>query len=143
MQQFGSLARFAAQTLKLTLPLVGAAATAGLGVVPAVAALKLMEKMADTTLAGFADTSDPAALLGEQTDELRDPSRAFRRQAGGASLREMHTLLHELDKSKRWGNLRRVFDKSSGDYLWLCHEHRLVLNPALPVLQKASDGKTT
>lgn len=44
---------------------------------------------------------------------------------------------------KRWGNLRRVFDKSSGDHLWLCHEHRLVLNSALPVLQKPSDEKTT
>jgi hypothetical protein len=101
-----------------------------------------MEKMADTTLAGFADTSDPAGLLGEQTDELRDPSRAFRRHAGGASLRELHTLLHELDKSKRWGNLRRVFDKSSGDHLWLCEQHRLVLNPALPVLPPPSDAKS-
>lgn len=60
----------------------------------------------------------------------------------GASLRELHTLLHELDKSKRWGNLRRVFDQSSGDHLWLCHEHRLVLNPALPVLQSPSEVKT-
>lgn len=142
LQQIGPLARFTAQTLKLTLPLTGAAATAGLGAVPIVAALKLMEKIADTALAGFDDTADPAALIGEQTDELRDPSRPFRRDAGGASLRELHTLLHELDKSKRWGNLRRAFDKSSGDYLWLCQEHRLVLNPALPVLPKPSDGKT-
>jgi internalin A len=143
LQQIGPLARFTAQTLKLTLPLVGAAATVGLGTAAPAVALKLMEKMADTTLAGFADTSDPAALLGEQTDELRDPSRPFRRGAGGASLRELHTLLHELDKSKRWGNLRRVFDKSSGDHLWLCHKHRLVLNPALPVLPKPSDAKTS
>jgi hypothetical protein len=143
LQQIGPLARFTAQTLKLTLPLVGAAATVGLGTAAPAVALKLMEKMADTKLAGFADTSDPAALLGEQTDELRDPSRPFRRGAGGASLRELHTLLHELDKSKRWGNLRRVFDKSSGDHLWLCHKHRLVLNPALPVLPKPSDAKTS
>ena len=66
---------------------------------------------------------------------MPDPSAAFRHQAGGASLRELHTLLHDLDKPRRWGNLRRVFDKSSGDHLWLCERHRLVLNPALPVLR--------
>ena len=53
------------------------------------------------------------------------------------------TAAARTQQPKRWGNLRRVFDESSGDHLWLCHEHRLVLNPALPVLQKPSDAKTT
>lgn len=141
LQQFGPLARFTAQTLKLTLPLAGAVA-AGLGALPLTGILTLMEKMADTALAGVSDATDPAALIGEQAEAMPDPSGAFRRQAGGASLRELHALLGELDKSRRWGNLRRVFDKSSGDHLWLCQQHRLVLNPALPVLPKPSDHKT-
>lgn len=140
LQQVAPLARFTAQTLKLTLPLAGAVA-AGVGALPLTGMLTLMEKMAETTLAGVTDATDPAALIGEQAEEMSDPSGASRRKAGGASLRELHALLGELDKSRRWGNLRRVFDKSSGDHLWLCQQHRLVLNPALPVLPKPADEK--
>ena len=101
-----------------------------------------MEQIGDTALTGFSDATDPAALIGEQAEAMPDPSGAVRRYAGGASLRELHALLNKLDKPRRWGNLRRVFDKSSGDHLWLCQRHRLVLDPALPVLPKPSDETT-
>jgi hypothetical protein len=54
--------------------------------------------------------------------------------AQGADQREVLVLLKDLDRTSRWGGLTRVLDKSSGDWLWLCDEHRSELDPDLPKL---------
>ena len=59
----------------------------------------------------------------------------------GAGLRELHSLLLELDPAKTWGNLRRVLTPT-GDYLWLCPTHYREYDPGLPVLPTSSDEKT-
>ena len=56
-----------------------------------------------------------------------------RSSAEGAGLRELHSLLLDLDPGKTWGNLRRVLTPT-GDYLWLCPTHYREYDPGLPVL---------
>ncbi|MCP5114189.1 MAG: hypothetical protein GY953_25440, partial [bacterium] len=51
----------------------------------------------------------------------------------GAAFRELFSLLHGIDKSHRWGGMRR-FLTPQGDYLWICPEHHRVYDPGLPVL---------
>jgi hypothetical protein len=60
-------------------------------------------------------------------------------EAEGASLRELHALLMELDTKKCWGGLRRTLSPT-GEYLWLCPEHFQKFEPGLPTLPYASES---
>jgi hypothetical protein len=53
--------------------------------------------------------------------------------AEGSGLRELHTLLLDLEPSKTWGDLRRTL-APTGEYLWLCPVHYRLYDPGLPVL---------
>ncbi len=54
-------------------------------------------------------------------------------KAEGAGVRELHTLLLELDPAKTWGNLRRTMGPN-GEFLWLCPVHYRGYDPGLPIL---------
>jgi hypothetical protein len=54
-------------------------------------------------------------------------------EAEGAGIRELHSLLLELDPAKTWGKLRRAL-APTGEYMWLCPMHYRVYDPGLPVL---------
>jgi hypothetical protein len=71
-----------------------------------------------------------------------DPNRLVT-EAEGAGLRELHGLLRELDRKKRWGRLRRV-QTPTGDYLWLCPKHYPEYDPGLVVIppEKLEDEAT-
>ena len=58
---------------------------------------------------------------------------SLHRREEGAGLRELLSLLLDLDKSRKWGNLRRVLTPT-GDYLWLCRDHYPEYDPGLPKL---------
>ena len=60
-------------------------------------------------------------------------SDIWKEKAEGAALRELHSLLNELDPSRHWGGLRKVRTKT-GDYLWLCPEHYKIYDPGIPKL---------
>ncbi|WP_176722477.1 COR domain-containing protein [Candidatus Thiosymbion oneisti] len=49
----------------------------------------------------------------------------------GAALRELGTLLLDLDPSRTWGNMRRTI-LPTGDYIWVCGAHYRELNPDPP-----------
>ena len=114
-----------ARTLKTVVPIGGA-------VVKAVAdetllkeisgKLDLMEKTVSTLLEGDFEA-------GRKFDE---PNRLVSR-AEGEGLRQLQSVLNELDKSRKWGGLRRV-PTQTGDYLWVCKEHYREYDPGLPVL---------
>ncbi len=114
-----------ARTLRTVLPIAGAAFKAGLDetllkeIGPKI---QLMERLTSTLLKGDFDV--PSAQ--EETDQLVT-------RADGAGLRELHSLLLELDPAKTWGNLKRVLTPA-GDYLWLCPKHYGEYEPGLPKL---------
>ncbi len=85
-------------------------------------------------------------LGGELAGEIdvkggRRDADGYRSSPEGAGLRELHSLLLELDPARTWGNLRRVLTPT-GDYLWLCPTHYREYDPGLPVLPTSSDEKT-
>lgn len=51
----------------------------------------------------------------------------------GAGLRQLYSLLLELDSSCQWGGLRRALIPT-GDYLWVCPTHYPIFDPGLPSL---------
>jgi hypothetical protein len=53
--------------------------------------------------------------------------------AQGEALRGFRLLLFRLDRSRAFGGLRR-FQAPSGEFLWICPEHRSHYDPGLPVL---------
>ncbi len=114
-----------ARTLKTVLPIAGAALKAGLDetllkeVAPK---LQLMEKLTSALLQG--DFDAPGAQT--ETEQLLT-------RAEGSGLRELHSLLLELDPAKTWGNLKRVLTPA-GEYLWLCPKHYGEFEPGLPKL---------
>ncbi len=82
-----------------------------------------------------------AGELGERLVRSGGPDEpGIRNTAEGAGLRELHTLLIELDPSRTWGGLRRVLTPS-GDTLWLCPTHYREYDPGLPVLPPPSPGR--
>ncbi len=125
LQKVAPYAATITRTLKTVLPVAGAAVKAGLDetllkeVGPK---LQLMEKLASTLLK--ADFDAPNAQ--EATEELLT-------RAEGTGLRELHTLLLDLDPAKTWGNLKRVLTPA-GEYLWLCPKHYGEFEPGLPEL---------
>ncbi len=84
--------------------------------------LQLMERLASVLLKGDLDV--PSSR--EETDQLVT-------RAESAGLRELHSLLLDLDPTRSWGNLKRVLTPA-GDYLWLCPEHYGEFEPGLPKL---------
>lgn len=54
-------------------------------------------------------------------------------RGGGAEVRELFALLHELDRSHTWGKLTRTVTET-GDSIWICPQHRAIYDPPLPKL---------
>jgi Leucine-rich repeat (LRR) protein len=118
-------ARLVARTLKIIVPIAVA------GVEAAVdesllknidQKLKFMETVTETLLKG---ESEPGLLRHEPEKILKEEE--------GAGLRELHSLLDDLDRTKRWGQLNAVVSPAHG-YLWLCPHHHRVYDPGLPRL---------
>ena len=89
-------------------------------------------------------TPDNGTLVGEISSDglifphldlpaVREDTDELVTRAEGAGLRELHSLLLELDPAKSWGGLKRVLTPA-GDYLWLCPEHYREYEPGLPKL---------
>jgi Leucine-rich repeat (LRR) protein len=57
--------------------------------------------------------------------------------AEGAALRAFSAKLFELDRAKRFGDLRRV-QIPSGDYVWICPEHYPEYDRGLPEIPQAA-----
>jgi GTPase SAR1 family protein len=114
-----------ARTLKTVVPIGGAVvkAAADETLLKEISGkLDLMEKTVSTLLEGDLEA-------GRKFDE---PNRLVSR-AEGEGLRQLQSVLNELDKSRKWGGLRRV-PTQTGDYLWVCKEHYREYDPGLPVL---------
>ena len=62
------------------------------------------------------------------------------KEAEGAGLRELHSLLRELDPASGWGGLARVHTPQ-GEFLWVCKKHYALYNPPLPVLSAHLDDQ--
>ena len=54
-------------------------------------------------------------------------------KAEGAALHAFHEKLLELDPGRVFGGLQRVLTPT-GDYLWLCPDHREEFEPGMPDL---------
>lgn len=84
--------------------------------------LQLMSKMSSYVTGELElDTKNPLGL----SEELSP--------AEGASLRDFHYLLSQLDPSKHWAGLRRVMNQA-GDLLWVCPDHYPFYDQGLPDL---------
>jgi len=114
-----------ARTLKTVVPLAGAAIKVALDetLLKGISAhLDLMDKVTSTLL-----KDEFTARAGPVSDNR------IVSEAAGASLRELHGLLLELDTKQIWGELRRTITPT-GDYLWLCPFHCKPFDPGLPIL---------
>ncbi len=88
--------------------------------------IESMSKLAEKCLTGELDT-------GRERKELKDSLSA----PEGASLREFHNLLRELDTNDHWGDLRPT-TTNEGDYLWMCEKHYKEFNPGLITIPVAA-----
>ncbi|MBF0326968.1 MAG: hypothetical protein HQL42_18105 [Alphaproteobacteria bacterium] len=116
-------AGFALKALRLVVPIGDAAALTQLDSATIAVVkdeLNLMDKLA------AALPSDVG--LGERLPAGPDG------RARGAELRQLSVLLKELDTTEGWRGLSRVMDKASGDWHWVCPEHRAIYDPPLPDL---------
>jgi internalin A len=70
--------------------------------------------------------------LAVENPELESPEPHSRLTAAeGEALRGMRSLLFQQDPMRSFGDLRRV-SAPSGDFLWVCTDHRPEYDPGLP-----------
>jgi len=122
-------ARLVAKTLKIAVPLAGPL----LGMVADEVLVKSIKPQLE-----FMETLTSELLAGDlEATASGSESTTGLTSAEGAGLRELHTLLVEVDPSRAWGKLKRVLT-TAGDYLWVCPEHYHVHDPGLPILAARS-----
>lgn len=116
-------AQFVINTLKLIVPLAGAAAGAAMDE----SSFKAVS--GEVKLAEVASTKLPSQPLADNA--------AFRSEgltaAEGEGLRVLRSFLFETDPQRFFGGLRRYLNPS-GDFLWICPTHRVHYDPGLPTL---------
>lgn len=74
-----------------------------------------------------------AGASAEVSKEEARPSESGLTRGVGAALRRFRELLLELDPTRGFADLQRVFSPT-GDYLWVCPLHQQSYDPGLPIL---------
>jgi internalin A len=123
LRTIGPYANLVTRTLRLVVPIAGAAA----GVV-----------WSEKELEGTKQEIDLMQTLVQSLPTVTDDDIAISvgaqlTAAQGAGLRALRNLLFEKDPSRRFGGLRRVQDPS-GDFIWICPQHYPEYDPGLPEL---------
>ncbi len=112
------------KVLKVVSPLAERAFEVGLGhktMEESKAYFELVEKSAD------------ALPLGDKRGSLNEEAREAYR-AEGEALRLLHGLLEEQvpKHGRKWGGLHRAYNRSTGEYMWVCEKHFSLYHPGLP-----------
>jgi internalin A len=123
LKAVGPYATLVARTLRLVVPVAGAAA----GVV-----------WSEEELKGAKQEIELMKALVQSLPELKELDIGIRSSteltsAEGAGLRALRSLLLEKDPSRSFGGLRRV-QYPSGDFVWICPIHYPEYDPGLPDL---------
>lgn len=117
-------ANLVVKTLRLVIPIVGAAADAVWD------AGRLDQTKRDVKVFDEVLRALPADI---GVDDLDDETVHRLTAAQGAGLRALRALLFEVDPPLRFGGLRRVLT-ASGDFIWVCSQHHQQYDPGLPVM---------
>lgn len=81
------------------------------------------------------DKLPASASTQVEMDPDQDATRRLTINEGNA-LREFRSFLFSLDRSKKFGGLHRE-QGPSGDYLWVCDDHRSEYDPGLPTIESS------
>ncbi|MEZ6127921.1 MAG: hypothetical protein R3C59_04520 [Planctomycetaceae bacterium] len=109
---FQQYVRFTTELLR-----TGFSASMLTGHINAESAAALMESLGELA------NDDDSTTMGEWDEKNLESVGAFRASATAAGFGTFRELLKKADPIERFGGLRRVFDKSSTAYMWLCDCH--------------------
>jgi hypothetical protein len=115
------------RTLQLIIPLADAIAV---GLEPVAKRDDLKSRLA---VMEIAIAALPATAEARMEDALGPPTGQLT-EAQGKAQRALRAILFERDPLGDFGGLRRV-QAPSGDFLWVCDEHRPEYDPGLPIVR--------
>jgi hypothetical protein len=122
------------KSLRLILPVAGVAGEILLGDVAGKALEAQLEDMKGLMDSAATTMAEPGGNMAAQPT-----SGTALTPAQGAGLRALRSLLFERDASRAFGGMRRVFDQTTGDILWVCPTHYRLYDPGLPDLSDPPD----